>query len=743
MEDSKPVLKGGSGTPYLSIFNSQGNVIIDPKTNHPIGTYTSDFWYEYNEEKSDTCEITLDCDNPDVLSLPDLKIQSLLLLQWGWIYIDGTAYIGPLRKVVIRDYQSDFNENGTKIVIKCTDLADMLKNKPADYTNKAFGMWVENNLVGRYLYQIVDYEVDKGLVVATPWNQAVYGNGKKAIVEIQQPSVTAKNEFEGKEFFKSGDSTSVNQKLLEDRNKYYVGSNKVVDYKMLYGTDRTAYAQLQSFTKMLNGDFALDTRDDKITIHTPNFNQEPIASYTYAGGNGELLSCSVKTEKRSKKTSAARSSTVNPKTKEIDTHLNQSFVDVDSVPPLLRRPDDDTKKAMNSGRRSLKGISEYNDDPNQARQKKIDSAKDYKTTQEDLNRNYQATPEDIENALAAFKDDFTQKLNAYKSDPNELTLSELIGINSMGKFLVPVVRPVVYEVDPYKYAKTGSLKEAIVGEDKPDYSQMDANYGNANQVAVTSSTFNNYEGFNSTYARGNAAIRNNPSIIVIGESPNRETHTREEDFGANRYNYLKIVTDTKMYVELDGASVFNSAVPSDLQKILNSNHLNSNKDKQLVMDLKVVGRPELESGRIIEVKNISSFYSGLWYTKKVRHQLNPSSGYIVTANLIVRGLPKLSSETTSKVSPSNGISNWKKIKEAAKKAVESGYTPQDALSDYVYSIQQKAALDENFATVSQEIGVNANDLTKDQDSSKVVVSSSQDSVDINDQRIKERNKLSK
>lgn len=743
MEDSKPILKGGTGTPYLAIFNSNGNPIFDPKTKLPIGTYVSDFWYEYREEESDECEITLDCDNPDILVLPDLRAQSVLVLQWGWIFIDGTSYQGPIRKVMIRDYQSDFNENGTRVVLKCTDLVAILKNKPADYTNKLFGMWLENNIAGKFTIGITDFEVKEGLVVATPWNQAIYGNGQKARIQVQSPSVTPQGEFEGEEIFKSGDDTSINQKFLEDKDKYYVGDEKLVNYRMLQGTDRTILAQLKSFAKLQKGTFMVDTRDDKISVHTYNFNQEPILSYTYAGGNGELLSASIKTEKKAKKTSVAQSSTVNPKTKEINTNLQQSFLDVDAVPEYLRRPEDSTKDMMNAGRRSLKGYPEYNDDPNQVRQQKINSAQDYKSTQEDLNRNYQITPDDVQEALSHFYEDFVSKKDAYQNDPNANTLLDLIKTNSLTKHLVSVTRPVIYEVDPYKYGKTGNLSESLVGDKlTKDTSLLDNNYGNANQVAVTSSTFSNNEGFNSIYSKGNLAIRNNPSIIVIGETPNRETHTREEDFGTNRYNYVRIIADTEMQVEVDGATIMSSATPEQLQKVINQNHLNANGQKQLVANIKILGRPELQSSRIVELKNISALYSGLWYTKKVRHQFN-SAGYITTAEMIPRGLPKLSSDTTAKVSPAKGLPNWKQIKEVAKAALEQGYTPQEALSDYMYAIQQKAALDENFANKTQVIETDSEDLKQNKGSSKVKVSSNSDSVNLNDLRIKERENLSK
>lgn len=730
------ILKGGTATPFLSIYSSKGTPIMDPKNKLPIGTYVSDFWYEYREEDSDECEITIECDNPDLITLPELSVQSTLILQWGYIYFDNTSYNGPVRKVMIRDYQADFNETGTRFVLKCTDLVAILKNKPADYTNKLFGVWLENNITGKFAISIIDFEVKKGLVTETPWNKATYGNGKKARVEIQKPSVTPSSEFEGEEIFKPGDSTTVNQKLLNDRDKYYVGNEKIVNQRVLYGSDRTLYSQLKSYSKLLEGNYAVDTRDDKVEIHTPNFNQKPIVSYTYAGGNGELLSVSIKTEKKTKKTNIAKSSSINPKTKEVSTNIHQSFVDVDNIPMYLKRPEDTVEKTMNAGRGTFNGWNGYNNSGIKSKTDKVKSAKDYESTQKDINQNYQLTPDDIREAIQYFYEDFNNKKTNYQSNPNAQTLLELIKGNSLGKYLVPVIRPVIYEIDPYMYGKTGDLKKSIVGEDIPYVEGDNQN----NQVETTGYTFSNNGGYNSLHASGNRNLRKDPSVIIIGDSPRGRTFSKAEDFGSIRYSFKKVVIDTKMYVEADGARIMASATPDMLQRVMNRNFVDGNSQKQVVANIKVIGRPEIESSRVIQIENISSVYSGLWYTKKVRHQFN-SSGYMVTAELIPKNLPKLYSSTTARVSANQGLSNWKNIKNAAKRALENGYTPQQALSDYEYSIQEKAALDEEFATQSQYIQIDSEDLSKNKSNAKVVVKSTSDSVNINEQRANEREKL--
>lgn len=157
MEDSKPIIPNGTASPYLAIFDIQGKSIKDPKSNLPIGMLVTNFTYEYNEEKSDTFEISIECNNPDLIDLPSLGNQMPLQLQWGWIYPDGSSNSGPVRKVVIRDTELSLKESGVRLIIKGTDAFDLTKNTPSDLEDKTFVQWVKNNISGKYTIEIIDY----------------------------------------------------------------------------------------------------------------------------------------------------------------------------------------------------------------------------------------------------------------------------------------------------------------------------------------------------------------------------------------------------------------------------------------------------------------------------------------------------------------------------------------------------------------------------------------------------------
>lgn len=159
MEDSKPILSQGSATPYLAIFDGNSKPIIDPQSKLPIGVLVVSFFYEYNEEEDDTFEIVLNSDNPNLIDIPQLNNLMPLLLQWGWIFSDGTANCGPVRKVVIRDSEVEFTESGVKITLKGTDSFALTKIMPSDLEDKTMVQWIKNNLEGKFYIDFIDYEV--------------------------------------------------------------------------------------------------------------------------------------------------------------------------------------------------------------------------------------------------------------------------------------------------------------------------------------------------------------------------------------------------------------------------------------------------------------------------------------------------------------------------------------------------------------------------------------------------------
>jgi len=179
MEDNKPILKHGTATPYIAIFNSRGKPIICPKNKMPIGMNVSNWHYEYDEEKEDSAEITVETDNPDLIDHPDLAEQKTIKLQWGYIYDDGTSHSGPTRSVIIRETDTDFGDDGIKIKLKCTDSFAVTKSTPADMEEKVFATWLKQNIQGKFFVEIVDHTTNTQLFIKPVTKNQTNGQEKK------------------------------------------------------------------------------------------------------------------------------------------------------------------------------------------------------------------------------------------------------------------------------------------------------------------------------------------------------------------------------------------------------------------------------------------------------------------------------------------------------------------------------------------------------------------------------------
>lgn len=155
--NSLSILPDGMSMPYVAIFDSKKEAILEPLTELPLGTFVVGFFYNYREEKEDECEITLETNNPNLIDIPALKTNMPLRVQWGHIFSDGSSKSGPVRTVVLRDIEANFSESGVKYVLKCTDAFAVTKNTRAELKEQMFSTWVKNNLSDKFSIEVIDY----------------------------------------------------------------------------------------------------------------------------------------------------------------------------------------------------------------------------------------------------------------------------------------------------------------------------------------------------------------------------------------------------------------------------------------------------------------------------------------------------------------------------------------------------------------------------------------------------------
>lgn len=384
-----------------------------------------------------------------------------------------------------------------------------------------------------------------------------------------------------------------------------ITNEKLANYKMVIGTDRSLYGLLKKNKEIFpNGPYHMDSRDDGITIHNHNFNQPPKYVYTYAGGNGELISCNISTHKQTKSVQAEQSSTIDPLTKEVSTSVSQVCVNEEPKDQMFQ------KKLWAS-------LNKTNYSEDEEKQAIIKSAKDERSTKEELQSTYQVTQDDIKKYVDELKTQFRELYDNAKSTGDILPL---LRANTMKKGVVKVKRKVRTLVNPMQYSQDKGDWASTSG-----FTQMQHNYN-----------------------QGVKYLKSSSNIIFLGYN-NGATGLKDSisDTGTS-FPYAEVIMEKEIELELDGYRILSSPLAKDIQNQLTLNGLSDSTQKVVKCDLKVVGRPGLVSSLIIYLNNLSSRYTGEWYTKKVKHSLN-TSGYICTAELIPKSSKVIISNTTSRI----------------------------------------------------------------------------------------------
>lgn len=501
-------------------------------------------------------------------------------------------------------------------------------------------------------------------------------------IEVYMPN---KNIYEGEFSGTEGDTV-------------YISNKKLASYRMVIGTDRSLYGLLKKNKDIFpNGPYFMDSRDDGIEIHNHKFNQAPKYVYTFNGGNGELIQCSINTNKRASVIQAEQTSDIDPNTKLVTTTVSQSCNDSDSD---LAKDENLTEFQKDIwSRLNFKGKSydEYK------KEQLIKSAKDEKSTLEELKSTYKVTKEDIEKFVEESK---TQFKKLYDNAKTTGDISPLLKANTL-KTTVKVKRYIRATVNPIYYStleNNPNTNTAMKG-----YSQSDV----SNQVGNWNS--------------GIKYLKNSNNIIFLGYH-NQENISRSSTIGVNSFPYADVIMEKELELELDGARVFSSPLSKDLKSSLSINNISDKVQNQYKCNLKLLGRPGIVSSIVIYLNNISKRYSGEWYVKKVKHEIN-QSGYTCNCDLIKKELPLVMSQITSSFNTKNIFNEFNKI---ATDRVKSGRDiEQDIKNAFLQYVKENPEM-ENKSLVVDMSQYDSNT------GSVPVYPASDDVVDINSERNKYR-----
>lgn len=464
-------------------------------------------------------------------------------------------------------------------------------------------------------------------------------------------------------------------KKFLDSNLGSVGTNPLIQLK-------------NKLASLPGGPWYIDCRNGILYIHNKKFNEDVVHTYTYQAENGEVISLSFETQRRTKSLGHSRGSGIDPNTKAIlsmDSNVTSSSPGPGSdKPEQTRKP---TSRFRVTAAIDASRISDRNLRPDveryaTARTKVI--TKKNAQARSNMEKNYKAYASGNLSAKDQFnyqvskssnsrKDKWARNIYVKLNPQDRVDLSSMVAEewrknhnrNSVMKLVRKyfgygrhaVVYPVWKEqwVDPTTYSGNNTFNDlpaSFSGDGSDHYSTLKLN--------------------NHLYS-----MKKDPNIkitsgVTITNPTNRDRykHYRVKVF---RLSYSRDTVDsativTDWLIRLTNDSYSSSANDgrggvvgsggdgslgmnfSDYTSGLSGNKGRTVTEKKLVVTLHVVGRPSLETSQIIHIDNVGTKWSGDYYVKTCSHDLSPDMGYTCTLELNKNGEKAEIESSTTKLS---------------------------------------------------------------------------------------------
>lgn len=413
---------------------------------------------------------------------------------------------------------------------------------------------------------------------------------------------------------------------------------------ILIGTSNNLWGQLQQLGKSTKGGpYYMDGRDGKLTIHNQKKSSPVFAAYTYAGGNGELLEFHVQSSYVKSAVEVSRNTEIDGDTKDMDTTVVQGMVEPDqgNVDAYYQWSSPTNKQNFTFGYtgailgyhlNTFKGSS--SEDPYST----IDTTQDifdpitkgaavFNSKDEAvsyLKSNPRLTKEERDTWLNTM----AQKHKAYTGQVH--TIGTLENALKEGFEWEPCVIKrkafVRHQVNPIDYNPTVTK----------------------NRINTTS--------FQQRWNAGYNYLKKNPNFLI--------TSTKPTGVGG----LVEVIEYMELEIPLEGVRVLADTPNFDIPEFF-SNDISENLTNQVKANARVLGRPGIESSMNIEIRNVSSKYSGIWYSKKAIHRINIGTGYTVDIEFTQRDTPISTVTITKRMATQKATVD---INKAAKEALRTG-----------------------------------------------------------------------
>lgn len=459
-------------------------------------------------------------------------------------------------------------------------------------------------------------------------------------------------------------------KDILDSNVGTIGTNPIIQLK-------------NKLAALPNGPWYIDCRNGLLYIHNKKFNEKPVHNYVYQSENGEVLSLSFETQRRTKSlghsigggidpfskdivgiNSNIKSPTPGPGTKEVKKTTSSRFKAVAAIDatrvvnhpaemtrlkletPLINKTIQKKKAAQRKFTESRYTAYKKGNTINKQFSRSVAAAKN--TTKDKWARNIYSKLD------PQYRVDLSSRVaQEWRKSHNRNTILKLVrGYFGYGKHTLITQYWKEQWVDPTTYTGNNTFQGHAINLGLDDTTGTRSEY-NINLA-------------NTSLAR----MRQDPYIKVLSSltvsnpdaSYRRNRHYRVKVFrlayGRGQIDSSQIVTDWLIRLISPTATSHGTSGNTGGGSLGISNYTpgllgNSGRrvtEKKLVVNLRVIGRPSLESSQIIHIENVGKKWSGDYYIKSCSHDMSVDMGYTCTLELNKNGEKAEIESTTTKLS---------------------------------------------------------------------------------------------
>ena len=441
-------------------------------------------------------------------------------------------------------------------------------------------------------------------------------------------------------------------KSILDSDIGSVGTNPIIQLK-------------NKLAALPNGPWYIDCRNGILYIHNKKFKEDSVHNYVYQSENGEVLSLTFETQRRTKSLGHSIGGGIDPFSKDIvgvNSNVKSSTpgpgANKEEYKPLASRVKvisaiDKTRvnDTQVTNRIQVDAIARQRTKALQRKKanQKVTTDKAYKNYKNGYTVNRQFTDQ-LKGSSNARKDKWAQKIYSKLSANNRVDLSSYVAEEWKKTHNRNAVLKLVREYFGYG-------KHVIFAKVWKEQWVDPTTYTGNNTFRGTPKPWNAFDGGYYTRKEVRESVgrmSQDPQIKILSnvdilKDTKYGGHYRIKVFRlANTKGVVEsaqIVTDWLIRLSNPGYSstgrttisggtggAGGSYIPS-----LTGNTGRTVTEKKLVVTMRVIGRPSLESSQIIHIGNVGEKWSGDYYIKTCSHNMSPDMGYTCTLELTKNG----------------------------------------------------------------------------------------------------------